>query len=98
MPDVRVARDQDVQFGDIIISRNNDSSITVAPGSGYQRGERIDQVSNGNRWRVAMADPATGQVAAERLTDQARVLFEGDYLNEHITLGYSGTVHSESPR
>lgn len=91
---VRVARDQEVRVGDIIISRNNDSTITVAPGRAQQRGERIDQVRNGNRWRVAITDPTTGQVAAERLTDQARVIFDGDYLKDHITLGYATTVHS----
>lgn len=93
-PGVRVARDQDVRVGDIIISRNNDPSITVTPGAEHRRGDRIDQVRNGNRWRVAMADPTKGQIAAERLTDNARVIFEGDYLKEHITLGYATTVHS----
>jgi len=29
-----------------------------------------------------------------RLTDQARVIFEGDYLREHVTLGYATTLHS----
>ena len=28
------------------------------------------------------------------LTDNARVVFEGDYLREHVTLGYAVTVHS----
>jgi hypothetical protein len=93
-PGVRVARDQDVRVGDIIISRNNDPSITVTPGAEHRRGDRIDQVRNGNRWRVAMADPAKGQIAAERLTDNARVIFEGDYLKEHITLGYATTLHA----
>ena len=53
-PAVRVARDQDVRAGDIIISRNNDISIPVAPGADHKRGDRIDQVRNGNRWRVAV--------------------------------------------
>lgn len=93
-PGVRVARDQDVRVGDIIISRNNDPSIAVTPGAEHRRGDRIDQVRNGSRWRVAMADPAKGQIAAERLTDNARVIFEGDYLKEHITLGYATTLHA----
>jgi hypothetical protein len=33
-------------------------------------------------------------VAAERLTDHARAVFDNDYLTEHITLGYAATVHS----
>jgi hypothetical protein len=39
-------------------------------------------------------DAQRGRIVAERLTDQARVIFDGDYLREHITLGYAGTVHS----
>ena len=39
-------------------------------------------------------DAQRGRIAAERLTDSARVVFDGDYLREHITLGYAGTVHS----
>lgn len=91
---VRVARDQHVSAGDIIISRLNDATIQVGPGANHKRGERIDQVRNGNRWRVAFVDQKTGQIGAERLTDQARVLFEGDYRKEHVTLGYATTLHA----
>jgi conjugative relaxase-like TrwC/TraI family protein len=93
-PKVRVARDQDVCAGDIIVSRHNDAALTVEPGRQYRRGERIDQVRNGNRWRVVGVDAARGRIAAERLTDAARVIFEGDYLREHITLGYATTLHA----
>jgi len=93
-PAVRVARDQDVRAGDIIISRNNDAAIAVAPGPDHKRGDRIDQVRNGNRWRVAFVDAEKGQIAAERLTDKARVIFEGDYRTEHVTLGYATTLHA----
>ena len=34
------------------------------------------------------------RVAVERLSDRAGVVFEGDYLREHVTLGYAATVHS----
>ena len=91
---VRVARDQDVRAGDIIISRNNDASLTVEPGANHQPGEQIDQVRNGNRWQVVGVDAQRGRIAAERLTDQARTIFEGDYLREHITLGYATTLHA----
>ncbi|SBS77468.1 ATP-dependent exoDNAse (Exonuclease V) alpha subunit-helicase superfamily I member-like protein [uncultured Mycobacterium sp.] len=91
---VRVARDQDVCAGDIIISRNNDATIEVTRGPQHQRGDRVDQVRNGNRWRVAAVDPASGQLLAERLTDSARVVFEGEYLREHVTLGYATTLHA----
>jgi hypothetical protein len=51
-------------------------------------------VRNGNRWRVAGIDTATNRLAAERLSDGARTVFDGDYLTEHITLGYATTVHA----
>ena len=83
-----------IRAGDIIVSRHNDATIDVRPGAGHRLGDRIDQVRNGNRWRVAAVDAATNRIAAERLTDRARVVFGGDYLREHITLGYAVTVHS----
>lgn len=91
-PSVRVARDQEVRVGDLIVSRRNDATVDVRPGP-PQSGD-ADQVRNGNRWRVAGLDTARGRIAAERLADHARAVFEGDYVREHITLGYATTVHS----
>ena len=93
-PSVKVARDQRVRAGDLIISRRNDSSLTVQPSASQLRGEHVDQVRNGNRWRVLGVDTQRGRIAAERLTDQARVIFDGDYRRDHLTLGYASTVHS----
>ncbi len=93
-PCVRVARDQQARTGDLILSRHNDATLTVQPGTQRRRGEQIDQVRNGNRWRVMEVQTQSGAIVAERLTDQARVIFDGDYLREHITLGYAATVHS----
>ena len=50
-PSVRVARDQEVRVGDLILSRNNDPTVDVRPGPHHARGDRVDQVRNGNRWR-----------------------------------------------
>ena len=93
-PAVHAARDQEIRTGDIIISRHNDATIDVRPGPRHRRGEHVGQVRNGNRWRVAGLDAATGRIAAERLTDKARAVFENDYVRDHITLGYATTVHS----
>ncbi len=93
-PSVRAARDQRVAVGDIIVSRENDVSIAVHPGAEHPAGHGVDQVRNGNRWRVAGIDEKTNRVAAERLSDKARVVFEGDYLHQNVTLGYAVTVHS----
>ncbi len=92
-PTVAAARDQVIGVGDLIMSRNNDATISVRPG-GHHRGGHVDQIRNGNRWRVAGVDSATNRVAAERITDKARAVFEGEYLREHVTLGYAVTVHS----
>jgi hypothetical protein len=92
-PTVEAARDQQIRVGDIIMSRSNDVTIDVKPSPGH-RNDRVDQVRNGNRWRVAAIDPDTNRLAAERLTDKARAVFDNDYLKEHITLGYAATVHS----
>jgi hypothetical protein len=51
-------------------------------------------VRNGNRWCVLSVDAQRGRIAAQGLTDSARVIFEGDYVREHITLGYAATVTS----
>jgi len=70
----KAARDQEVRLGDIIMSRSNDGTVDVRAA---RPGDRVDQVGNGNRWRVAGIDHNTNRLAAERLTDQARVVFEG---------------------
>ncbi|BBZ40621.1 MobF family relaxase [Mycobacterium conspicuum] len=94
-PSVQVARDQQARAGDLILSRHNDATVAVEPGTEHRRGsQQIDQVRNGNRWRVVKVDAQLGRLAAERLTDSARVIFDADYLREHITLGYASTVHS----
>ena len=43
---------------------------------------------------MVAVDTDTNHVVAERLTDHARVVFDNDYLREHVTLGYAVTVHS----
>lgn len=93
-PSVQVARDQQARVGDLIISRQNDATVAVEPGSQDRHRPQLDQFRNGNRWCVVGVDAERGRIAAERLTDRARVIFEGDYLREHITLGYAATVHS----
>jgi hypothetical protein len=54
----------------------------------------LPPVRNGNRWRVAGIDAGTNRVAAVRLDDNARAIFDNDYVREHVSLGYAVTVHS----
>ena len=92
-PSLTVTRDQAVGVGDIIMTRRNDATVTVYPHNEHL-GDKTDQVRNGNRWRVATIDLDTNRIAAERLSDGARAVFDGDYLKQHVTLGYATTVHS----
>jgi hypothetical protein len=89
---VTVAGGQRVGVGDLILSRRNDP--TIALGHPTMVEEELGSVRNGNRWRVAGIDATTNRVAAERLDDQARVVFDDGYLREHVSLGYAVTVHS----
>jgi ATP-dependent exoDNAse (exonuclease V) alpha subunit len=82
---------QHIAVGDLIISRRNDPTIDL---HSMKDAEAMPPVRNGNRWRVAAVDAATNRVAAERLDDRARVLFNNNYLRAHIKLGYAITVHS----
>jgi hypothetical protein len=92
-PTVTVARDQQSGVGDLIMSRSNNATIELRPAPN-QVSNRVDQVRNGNRWRVAAIDPKANRIAAERLSDGARAVFGSDYVKTHITLGYAATVHS----
>ena len=74
-PAITVARDQQVRVGDIVMSRSNDATIPVHPGPRHSSTDPVDQVRNGNRWRVAGIDTQTKRIAAERLTDRARTVF-----------------------
>ncbi len=81
-----------ISVGDLIITRRNDPTIAFhhsTPGA-----EALPSVRNGNRWRVGAIDAKTNRVAAERFDDKARVVFESDYVREHVSLGYAVTVHS----
>jgi hypothetical protein len=91
-PTAQAARGQGIGVGDLIISRHNNARIPLDAAPGLDR--EPDQVRNANRWRVAGIDQATGRVVAERLTDNARVVFGNDYLRKHVHLGYAVTVHS----
>jgi hypothetical protein len=77
--------------GDLILSRRNDPTINVH--KARDSAQPAASVRNGNRWRVGRVDAKTNRVAAERLDDRAHVIFHGEYLRDHVTLGYTVTVH-----
>ena len=92
---VKVARDQQVAVGDVILSRDNDASIDCV----LPDGSPADQVRNGNRWTVVGFDTERDVMYAIRggngmKGDGARATFDREYFAEHITLGYATTVHA----
>lgn len=93
---VTAARGHQVGVGDVILSRRNDPSVTV-----YDPTDRTQKISeapvrNGQRWQVLKVDdtPEHPRLAARRLGDGAIVVFEGDYLHQHVQWGHAVTVHS----
>lgn len=92
-PTVTAARGHRIAKGDLILSRRNDPTIEVWQAADGNLAA-ADPVRNGDRWRVAAVDPKTGRIAAERLADRARVVFDAEYVAEHVTHGYATTVHA----
>jgi hypothetical protein len=101
-PTVTAARGHRIGVGDLILTRRNDPTIDLHnPNSGTGQ---PDSVRNGNRWRVTAIDAAGNRVAAQRLDDGARTVFENEYLREHlvvwhgISVTYSGRGQAASVR
>jgi conjugative relaxase-like TrwC/TraI family protein len=91
-PTATAARGHRIAATDIIISRHNDPTIEVFDATDIRKS--ADPVRNGNRWRVTAVDPKNNRVAARRIGDNARAVFSGDYLRQHIHHGYAVTVHA----
>lgn len=89
---VTAADGQRVGVGDLTLSRRNDPTIALSHTT-MAEGEWAS-FRNGNRWRGAAIDPEGNRVVAQRLDDQARVVFGDGYLREHVSVGYAVTVHS----
>lgn len=94
-PTVTASRSHHVAVGDVIITRRNDPTLEVYdPRDVRQRLEQEAPVRNGQRWQVIGVDPDNQRIAARRLGDDARAVFDGDYLREHVTHGFVVTAHS----
>ncbi|GCB00029.1 AAA family ATPase [Mycolicibacterium sp. NCC-Tsukiji] len=90
-PIVPAARGHHIAAGDIIISRKNSNTINVYDPVDDTK-KIAEQVRNGQRWQVLRVDPKTNRIAARRIGDKARTVFEGDYLAQHVHLGYAVTI------
>lgn len=92
-PIVPAARGHHIAAGDIIISRKNSDTIDVY--DPVDNAKKVaEQVRNGQRWQVLRVDPKTNRIAARRIGDKARTVFEGDYLTQHVHLGYAVTIQA----
>ena len=85
------ARGHRIAVGDLIITRRNDPAIALHTNDAAAE---QNPVRNGNRRLVGAIDTATNRLAAERIDDGVRAVFEGDYLREYVSIGYTVTVHS----
>jgi len=92
-PSVPAARGHQIAVGDIIISRENTETIDVYDAVDITK-KVAEQVRNGQRWQVYRVDPKTNRIAARRIGDKARTVFEGDYLAQHVHLGYAVTIQA----
>jgi hypothetical protein len=91
-PTVTGARGQRIAVGDLILSRQNDTSIPVR--NSDEPAAEDSPVRNGNRWCVTAINPDDNRLIARRLDDNTLAAFSDDYVREHITHGYAVTVHS----
>ena len=91
-PTVIGARGHHIGKGDVIITRLNDPTVPVFDATDTQR--IADPVRNGHRWHVYAIDTNTNRIAARRIGDNARAVFSGDYLSQHVHHGYAVTVHA----
>ncbi|WP_368665257.1 MobF family relaxase [Mycobacterium avium] len=91
-PTLTGARGHRIGVGDVIISRRNDPAVPVVDATDHTK--VAEPVRNGHRWRVYKIDTDNHRIYARRFGDDARAMFDGDYLAEHVHYGYAVTVHA----
>ncbi len=91
-PTVDTAHGHQVAVGDIVITRRNTAEFPTY--TDRSMATAADPTRNGQRWEVQAVDPEIGRIAARRIDDGAIAAFDGDYLRQHIHLGYAVTVHA----
>ncbi|MFN6554246.1 MobF family relaxase [Mycolicibacterium septicum] len=91
-PTVTGMRGHRIALGDLILTRHNDASI---PLHDQENAAAVPSpVRNGQRWEVVRINRDNNRVAARRLEDNVLAVFNGGYVQEHVTHGYAVTVHS----
>ncbi len=89
-PGVTGARGHRIAVGDLILTRHNDASIPLRNNDDHAAEQ--SPVRNGQRWQVTHINPNNNRLVARRLHDHTLGAFTGDFVREHITLGYAVTV------
>ena len=76
---------QTVGIGDLIETRRNHRGLRY--GDGPQ-----DWVRNHDRWQVLDLDARRGSLTVEHTAHHARLTLPGDYVSQHVRLGYASTI------
>ncbi|HZC08683.1 MAG TPA: AAA family ATPase, partial [Mycobacterium sp.] len=90
-PTTTGARGHRLAVGDLILTRHNDASIPLR--NTDDPAAEHSPVRNGQRWQVTAINAKNSRLAARRLEDNTLGVFFNDYVREHITYGYTVTVH-----
>lgn len=80
-----------IAVGDLILTRHNDASIPLR--NPDDPAAEQSPVRNGQRWQVTAINAENNRHAARRLEDNTLGVFFNDYVRDHITYGYTVTVH-----
>ncbi|MFE4001473.1 MobF family relaxase [Nocardioides sp. YIM B13467] len=83
-PEVVLASGEPVSAGDLVITRRNDRRV---------RSPRGVWVRNGDRWRIQGVGKDGSLVVRSQKGDAATLVLPGEYVSEHVDLGYAITAH-----
>ena len=81
---VRLSDGAQASTGDTIITLHNSRRLMITS---------TDWVKNGDRWRVESVHQ-DGALAVRHLRTGRRIALPGDYVREHVALGYAATIHA----
>ena len=86
-PRIRLSDKHSGYLGDTIVTRLNNPALRVT--GGIRDGTGID---NGDLWRIHTIHP-DGSLTALGLGHRGTVRLPGDYITEHVELGYATSIH-----
>ncbi|MEO6629415.1 MAG: MobF family relaxase [Aquihabitans sp.] len=81
---VRLGDGNNASAGDVIVTKRNHRRLAITP---------TDWVKNGDRWTITTVHPDQG-LTARHLELGCSIRLPGEYVAEHVRLGYAATVHA----